>query len=108
VQLSKGQAKQLMSNIDAAGDARQMIDIVHANLGAIEAELTKLRSEMQHASPGATAELKRLEKAEVAARKGDSSGAVENLKGAAKWVVDSATKVGTSVVAKLIEKQMGF
>jgi hypothetical protein len=107
-QRSNVAVEQLMRNIDASGDVRQLIDIAATNLDVIAAELVKLRAELQRYDPGATAELSRLEKAEAAARAGDSSGVVESLKGAARWVVDFATKVGTSVVAKIIEKQMGF
>ena len=44
--------------------------------------------------------------AEEAAAKGDGPGALQHLKGAGKWALGVAEKIGVSVAAKAIEKVM--
>jgi internalin A len=50
----------------------------------------------------------KLASAESAAKTGDGPAAVTNLKGISKWVLDVATKIGTSVAAKVIESAMNL
>jgi ParB-like chromosome segregation protein Spo0J len=107
-QRSSHTSEQMMRGIEAAGDVQQLIEAADGDLDVIAAELEKLRLEMRKYDPTATVELNRLEKAEAAARAGNSSGVLNHLKGAGRWVVEFGTKVGTSIVAKIIEKQIGL
>lgn len=109
VQKSNVETDQAMSKIDAAGDVQQLIEVVkEIDQGRLEAELTKLHDELKKYDPSATAELERVKNAEAAAKRGDSSGVASSLKGAARWVLEFAQKIGSTVIAKIIEKQMGF
>ena len=63
---------------------------------------------MQKGHHIAAAELDQLEEAESAARAGETSRVLDYLKGAGSGVIEFASKVGTSVVAKLVEKQVGL
>ena len=107
-QQSSAAADQTMRKIDAAGDVHQIIEITSANMKTIEDELTKLRSALEKYDPNATTELARIKSAEKAAKEGNGAGVVEALRDTAKWVLDFATKIGTSVIAKIIEKQIGL
>jgi hypothetical protein len=49
-----------------------------------------------------------LKNAEEAAKRGDTAGVVASLNGVSKWVLGFAGDIGTSLVAKVIEKQMGL
>ena len=49
-----------------------------------------------------------LREAEAAASQGNQEGVLETLKSGGKWLLDFATKVGSSVVTKMIEKQIGI
>jgi hypothetical protein len=108
LQSSNIDADQAMKDIDAAGDVEQLIAVVGSETAAISAELTKFHAELEKYDPSATAELQRVKNAEEAAQLGDNAGVVASLKGTARWVLDFAQKVGTSLVAKIIEKQMGW
>jgi ParB-like chromosome segregation protein Spo0J len=99
---------QLMRGIDAAGDVRQLVEAAGTDLKVIADELAKLRTELHRYDPSAATVLERLERAEAAARSDDSEGVLMSLLGMGRWVLDFATKIGASVVARIIEKQMGF
>jgi hypothetical protein len=100
--------EQTMDAVEAIGDVEQLITVVDTQKAAISSELVKLRTELTKYDPNATTELERLKKAEDAAKRGDSAGVVANLKGIARWVLDFSKEVGTTLVAKIIEKQMGL
>jgi len=61
-QRSNVQADQVMRRVDAAGDARQLVEAVDTNLETIVSELAELRSQMQRYYSGAVSELERLER----------------------------------------------
>jgi hypothetical protein len=105
-QASDAPANQTMKDVAAIGDVEQIIN--EGGLDTIAAELQKLQTELAKYDPNATTEIARLKAAESAARQGDKVGVAENLKGAARWVLDFATKVGTTVIAKIIETQLGL
>jgi hypothetical protein len=107
-QISNVEIQQVMEKIEAVGDIEQLIEVVEAEIPPIAAELTRLHAELAEYDPKAIAELQRVKNAEDAAKRGDSSGVVANLRGIARWVGDFATKIGTSLVAKIIEKQLGL
>lgn len=46
--------------------------------------------------------------AKNAAQRGDKEKALERLSSVGKWVIDATTQVGTSLVAAIIQKQMGL
>jgi hypothetical protein len=101
--------EQEMDEIDATGDVEQLIEVAgKIDPKKMEAELTKLHEELKKHDPNATAELQRVGNAEAAAKRGDSSGAASSLTGAGQMVLNLAKELGTSIVAKIIEKQMGF
>lgn len=108
VQSSNVATDQTMADIEAAGDVQQLIAAIGNDTETISAELRKLHAELVKYDPNATAELQSVKNAEEAARHGDSAGIVLSLKGVARWVVDFAKKLGISVVAKIIEKQIGL
>ena len=108
LQSSNVDTDQAMKDIDAAGDVEQLIAVVGSKTAAISAELTRLHEKLGRYDPNATAELQRVKNAEEAAKLGDGAGVVASLKGVARWVLDFAKEVGTSLVAKIIEKQMGL
>jgi hypothetical protein len=107
-QSSNVAADQRMNRINAVGDVEQLISVVGSENEAITAELTKLHEELQKYDANATVEIQRVKNAEEAAKRGDSATVVASLKGVARWVIDFAREVGTELVAKIIEKQMGL
>jgi hypothetical protein len=108
LQSSNVETDQTMDIIDAVGNVEQLIAVVGNDTAAISAELTKLHAELQKYDPNATTELQKVKNAEEAAKCGDGAGIVSSLKGVARWVLDFAKEVGTSVVAKIVEKQLEF
>jgi hypothetical protein len=100
--------EQVMDQIDAAKDVRQLIDVASANLDLIAGQVSTLRTKLEEYDPKASVELGKLAAAETAARSGDSGNLLANLKGLARWVADFASKIGVSVVSKLIEHQIGL
>lgn len=73
------------------------------------AQIELLRVEMRKAtgtSPEEDIAIATVAAAEVAARNGDNAGAMLHLKKAGQWAFDVATKIGVSVVAKMIEGQL--
>jgi hypothetical protein len=107
-QQSNVETEQVMRRIEAVGDVQQLIEVATSNLAALAAELKDLIPQLNAYDPNALAEIGRLKRAEAAANAGDSHGFVGSLKGTARWVGDFATKVGASLVARVLEKQMGF
>jgi hypothetical protein len=103
-QTSGVELEQIMSGIRAAGDVQQIIRVTSAHLNTVAGELARLIEEIQRHDPGAKTELGHLAAAEEAARAGDGEAVVTRLKGLATWVADFATKVGTTVVAHIIER----
>jgi hypothetical protein len=107
-QQSSDGTEQIMRLVEAAGDVQQLIEVTGRNTSVITLELEKLRLEIQKYHPAAIEELTRLKDAEKAAHAGDSSKVLEHLKGTGRLVGDFAAKLGTSIVTKLIEKQIGL
>lgn len=108
-QKSNSPADQTMSKIDAAGDVQQLIEVIkETDPQLLKAELSKLYEGLKKYNSNATSELQRVKNAKSAAERGDSSGVASSLKGTARWVLDFAEKIGSSVIAKIIEKQMGL
>jgi hypothetical protein len=107
-QRSNVETEQKMQQVEASGDVEQLIQIATSHMEAIAIELRELIAKLQAYDPNATAEIDRLKRAEAAAQAGDTHAVVSSLKGAARWVIDFASKVGTSLVAKILEKQMGL
>jgi hypothetical protein len=107
-QQSNVETEQVMRRIEAVGDVEQLIQVATSNLEALATELKDLIPKLQAYDPNAATEIDRLKQAETAAHAGDGAGFVRSLKGAARWVGDFATKVGASLVAKVLEKQMGL
>jgi hypothetical protein len=101
-------AAQTMEDIEAAGDVRQLSELAKANYSVIASELRKLHTEIGKSHPEALIELERLQAAEQAARGGNGEATMSCLGNLGKWVGDFASKIGVSVVAKLIEKQAGL
>jgi hypothetical protein len=101
-------AEQFMEQIEAVGNVVQLLEVVTRNLDTVRSELKELLSKLEAYDPNAAAELDRLRNAVVAAEAGQSQQMLAALKGTARWVADFATKVGTSVVAKILEKQIGL
>jgi hypothetical protein len=107
-QQSNVETEQVMRRIEAVGDVQQLIEFATSNLAALAAELKNLIPQVRAYAPNAVAEIDRLKQAETAANAGDSQGFVSSVKGIARWVGDFAAKVGASLVAKILEKQMGL
>jgi hypothetical protein len=101
-------AIQTMDDIDASGDVQQIIDASGGNLDAIAAQLAILIPKIKDYAPNATREVESLQKAEAAARSGQTAEMLAALRGAGKWVIRLARDVGAELVAKLIEKQIGL
>jgi hypothetical protein len=80
------------------------------SLADLAADLERLRAVMLSESKSAEqdAAVAAVAKAEAAAKKGEAEGVCGYLKGAGKWALDVATKVGTAVAQKAIEKSMGL
>lgn len=84
----------------AAANLASQLDV-----NALVAQLAQLRAEMlKEATDGNHYEaIAAVAKAEDAMKKGETSGALGNLKVAGKWALDIAVKIGVSVAAKAIE-----
>lgn len=82
-----------------------IIDGLNSNeLGAIADELKSLRErlKLQSTTVNHDIAIASIASAEIAARNNDRKGVIENLKKAGTWVFDVSTKIGVSVVSKLI------
>jgi uncharacterized protein YjbI with pentapeptide repeats len=79
-------------------------------LSALAGELTTLREAMSReaAVAGHYIALGEVAKAEEAAKAKDSSKVAESLKGAGKWALDVATKIGTSLASEALKESMGM
>jgi D-arabinose 1-dehydrogenase-like Zn-dependent alcohol dehydrogenase len=108
IQKSNADTVQLMNKINAAGNVQQLIELIGSHTETIAAELETLRLRLRQSDPSATADLERLNKAHEAAMRGDSSGIVSSLCGVGKWVISFAREAGTSIIADMIEKQLGL
>ena len=80
------------------------------SLADLAADLEKLRAAMLAESKTADQDeaVAAVAQAEDAAKKGDAKGVFGFLKKAGKWAIDIATKVGTTVAGKALEKSMGL
>jgi hypothetical protein len=107
-QRSDAAIQQTMKSIEAAANVKQIVEIAGADFDVIARELATLRDEIHKYDPKASIEVKQLGYAEQAARSGNAEGIVENLRGMGRWVVDFASKIGVSVVTKVLEKAIGL
>jgi uncharacterized protein YjbI with pentapeptide repeats len=91
--------QQIGGNIEKAMD-----------LSALADELTALREAMSREAAVSShyIALGDVAKAEEAAKSKDSSKVAESLKGAGKWALDVATKIGTSLATEAIKESMGM
>ncbi|MBP3957726.1 hypothetical protein J8F10_20945 [Gemmata sp. G18] len=82
--------------------------IGESSLADLAKELERLRGSMLAESKNAEqdASVAAIAEAESAAKKGDAKGVLSYLKSAGKWALDVATKIGTGVASKAIEKAM--
>ncbi len=73
-------------------------------------DLERLRTAMLSESKNAAQDdaVAAVAEAEAAAKKGDAASVFALLKRAGTWTLDVATKIGTAVAAKAIEKSMGL
>ncbi len=81
-----------------------------SNLADLANDLERLRTAMLSESKNADQDeaVADVAEAEAAAKMGDAKGVFAFLKRAGKWAMDVATKIGTTVAAKAIEKSMGL
>lgn len=80
------------------------------DLPQLAADLAKLRSAMktEATSPEHDAAVGAVAAAETAAKKGDGATAMQHLKSAGKWALDTATKIGTAVASAAIKASLGL
>lgn len=80
------------------------------DLGELAGELETLRGSLLTEAKSAeqVAAVADVAAAEEAAKKGDAKGVLARLKSAGRWAFDVATKIGTTVAAKAIEKSIGL
>jgi hypothetical protein len=80
------------------------------SLAELAADLERLRAAMLTESKTAEQDeaVGAIAQAEDAAKKGDAKGVLGFLRKAGQWAFDVATKIGTSVASKAIEKSMGM
>lgn len=80
------------------------------SLGDLATELERLRQAMVAESKSADqdAAVAAVAQAEDAAKKGDAKGVLAYLKLGGKWAIEVATKIGTAVAEKAIDKAMGL
>jgi len=80
------------------------------NFAVLAPELARVRAAMRSEAKTAAHDIAIAEiaKAEEAANNGNAKGVVEHLKSAGKWALETATKIGTEVAAKTIEKYTGL
>jgi hypothetical protein len=102
-QIAEVPAQQVMRDVRAANDVKQLIVLKDEMDAVLEKAREKAGSE-----PDRQADVRRLEAARVAAGKGDGEGIAAALKGATRWLWEVAKEVGAAVTAKLIESQLGL
>jgi hypothetical protein len=80
------------------------------DLPQLAMELSKLRQQMkaEAVEPEQDIAVSDVAKAERAAKAGDRSQVVENLKSAGKWALDVATKIGTTLAIEAIKSASGL
>ena len=80
------------------------------DLAALAGELATLRRAMkgEATEPEHDAAVGKVAEAEQAAKEKDSSKVAEALKGAGKWALDAATKVGTTLASEALKESMGM
>ena len=79
------------------------------DLPTLAMELATLRKAMKNRGDDAEHDqsIGEVGAAELAAKKGDGSGALTHLKAAGKWALDTATDIGVKVAVEAITKAMG-
>ena len=80
-----------------------------SQLVVLSRELERLRTEASKRAktPEQSTIVAQLEEAEGAAKSGDRNKTLEKLKAGGAWILEIAKEIGTNVVAKLIESQIG-
>jgi hypothetical protein len=84
--------------------------IGESSLGDLATDLERLRTAMltESKTPEQDASVAAVAQAEDAAKKGNAQGVLSYLKTAGKWAGDVATKIGSAIAQKAIEKSMGL
>ncbi len=106
-------------NVGAVGDGARAENVTQNDnratfvmppLGDLAKELARLRTEAlkRATSPEQSASVGDLAAAEVAAKNGDQKTVLERLKSAGSWALSVARDIGTQVVVKVIENQIGL
>jgi hypothetical protein len=108
-----GQAGAMGPNAQA--ESMTFIQILREGIGEnsladLASDLEKLRIAMLTESKSAPqdAAVIAVAEAEAAARKGNAKSVLASLKSAGKWAMDVATKIGTAIAGKAIEKALGM
>lgn len=80
------------------------------DIPVLAGELATLRQVMkgEATEPEHDAAVGEVAKAEQVAKAKDSSKVAENLKGAGKWALDVATKIGTTLASEALKESMGL
>jgi len=80
------------------------------DLSQLAVDLANLRSAMkaEATSPEHDAAVGAVAAAETATKKGDGPTAMQHLKAAGKWALDTATKIGTTVASAAIKSSLGL
>jgi hypothetical protein len=86
------------------------VQIQALDLGGLAQELSMLSKAMKERAtkPDQLRSAADVAEAEEAAHQGDRPRVLEKLKAAGRWALDTATEIGTSVAAKIIEHQIGL
>ena len=97
-------------NIEAHGDINQSqpTTIDFSSLARELADLRlRLRASTDVADPQADIDIGKIASAEAAAKKGDTNGIRNNLKGVGEWVLDVATKIGVGLAIAALKDAIG-
>ena len=80
------------------------------DLPELSSDLATLRPKLKEADPNGDydEEIGQVASAEKAAKSGDGHKTLEHLKSTGKWVLETATKVGTAVAVKAIQTAIGL
>jgi hypothetical protein len=81
------------------------------DLGALAADLARIRSEMRHAGGGTPEEdvvLSQVAHAEIAAGKNDGPAVMAHLRSAGTWALGVAQKIGAEVAITAIQHALGI
>ena len=108
-QVVVGSNAKVDGGITTHGSVNSAID-TKQNLIALADELATLRKALrqQGTLPEHDIALGSVAAAENAAREGNKTGAMDHLKGAGKWCLEVATKLGVEVAASAIKSSMGI